>query len=139
MMFSDTTRRRLEQLLPRLASDKDAEVVGAARALQRILSSEGRDFHDLAKAAASEPSVVYKTVYREQPKPQPQPRPEPSEWLRKALYCESLADRLSDRESEFVSDMAVRLRHRPTPTEKQAAWLDAIYHRLLRQRNHAAS
>ncbi len=130
-MFSETARKRLQQLIPRLASDQDGEVVGAVRAIQRVLKTEGRDLHDLAKAASAEQTVVYQTVYRDR---EPA-RPAASEWLKKARECEAVADRLAPREAEFVRDMAVRLQHLREPTEKQAAWLDAIYHRIMRQKN----
>lgn len=134
-MFSETTRKRLAQLIPRLASDQDGEVIGSVHAIIRVLTADGRDLHDLAKAAASEPTTVYQTVYRDRP----QPKPEPSDWLMKARACEEQAESLSPKEAEFVADMAVRLKHLREPTEKQAAWLDAIYHRIIRQRHQNAS
>lgn len=133
-MFSETTRKRLQQLIPRLASDHDGEVVVAVRAIQRVMANEGRDLHDLARAAVTEPTIVYQTVYRERA-PTPGSSAEPSEWLRKATECVAAVGSLTPREAEFVQDMAVRLRHQRAPTEKQAAWLDAIYHRIRRQRN----
>ena len=130
-MFSETTRKRIAQLIPRLGSDQDAEVVVSVRALQRILAAEGRDLHDLARIASLEPTVVYQTVYRERAAPQT----DAGEWLTKARACEAAIGQLAPREAEFVRDMAVRLQHVRQPTEKQAAWLDAIYHRVVRQQN----
>src|SRR5207249_4463121 len=52
---------KLGQLLRLLASDKDGEVVAAARAITKLLKKEGKDWHHLAdklggKAAASSSS-----------------------------------------------------------------------------------
>ena len=44
---------KLDKLLPLLASDKDGEVVAAARAVGRTLAAAGLDFHDLAAAVAA--------------------------------------------------------------------------------------
>ena len=41
------TRQRLAKLIPLLASDKDGEVVAAARAIERALGAVGKDHHDL--------------------------------------------------------------------------------------------
>jgi hypothetical protein len=45
---SSTLTKRLEKLIPLLASDHDGEVVATARAIRSALASEGFDFHDLA-------------------------------------------------------------------------------------------
>ncbi len=39
---------KIRKLLPLLGSDKDGEVLGAARAIHRTLQSAGSDLHDLA-------------------------------------------------------------------------------------------
>jgi hypothetical protein len=46
----------VENLIPRLASPYDAEVVATARALDRALKAEGFDLHDLARMAAAAPA-----------------------------------------------------------------------------------
>lgn len=133
-MFSDLARKRIGQLIPRLASDQEGDVIGAARALHRVLSAEGRDFHDLARAASADPTIVYRTVETRRSRETPD-----GEWLGKAKYCAARPDALRGKEAEFVADMAVRLQHiADGPTERQAAWLDTIYHRLRRQHGEAA-
>jgi hypothetical protein len=42
--------RKLLKLLPLLASDKDGEIIAAARAIVRALASEKFDIHDLASS-----------------------------------------------------------------------------------------
>jgi hypothetical protein len=45
---SSALTKKLEKLIPLLASDHDGEVVAAARAIGSALASEGFDLHDLA-------------------------------------------------------------------------------------------
>jgi hypothetical protein len=40
---------KLALLIPRLASEFDGEIVATVRAIQRILSTTGHDWHDLAR------------------------------------------------------------------------------------------
>lgn len=44
----------LRKLLPMLASDNDAEVVAAVRAIGRVLRNAGADWHDLADVLLSD-------------------------------------------------------------------------------------
>jgi hypothetical protein len=131
-MLSDTGKKRVAQLLPRLASDQPGDVVSSAAALVRVLKSEGKDLHDLAKLLDGKSIIIYRDVFREKPKPQ-------GEWLKKATYCAENDKTLTPKEKEFVSDMAVKLKYQNEPTERQAAWLDAIWHRLQRAAKSQAS
>jgi hypothetical protein len=45
---SSTLTKRLEKLIPLLASNHDGEVIATARAIGSALASEGFDLHDLA-------------------------------------------------------------------------------------------
>jgi hypothetical protein len=45
---SSTLTKKLEKLIPLLASNHDGEVVATARAIGSALAAEGFDFHDLA-------------------------------------------------------------------------------------------
>jgi hypothetical protein len=49
----------VEKLIPRLASDFDGEVVATARAIDRALRANGRDWHDVA--CGGEPPILPKT------------------------------------------------------------------------------
>jgi hypothetical protein len=40
----------ISRLIPRLGSPHDGEVVATARAIERVLKSEKRDWHDVAAA-----------------------------------------------------------------------------------------
>ena len=148
MTLSAIAKKRLTLLIPMLASDKDGEVVASVRQIARTLAAEGKDFHDLVKMLSSEPTIVYQTVFRDRPEKKPQPETSrrkqwdfggqaEGDWIEKADFCADHLDMLSEREAEFVQDMTRKLRRYGDPTEKQAAWLDAIYHRIRRQ-SHAA-
>lgn len=132
-MFSETTSKKLAALIPRLASDQNGEVVATVAAIGRLLRKEGKDWHDFAKAAACEPTVIYKTVYREAA----QQQPGKSDWLRKAEFCAGMDDFLRPNERDFVHDMTAKLKWLDDPSPKQAAWLESIYARL--QRRNAAN
>ena len=116
---------KLAKLIPLLSSDKDGEVVATARAIERTLRAEGCDWHDLATAVTREPEkqIIYI-------KP---PEPEPKDWCELARWCRDHDDeRLNVKERSFVCDMASRLVCGGEPSERQAAWLRAIYAKLQR-------
>src|SRR5580704_7883080 len=48
----------IAQLIPRLASEYDGEVIGTARAIDRVLKSQGLDWHDFAAAVAPQAPPV---------------------------------------------------------------------------------
>jgi hypothetical protein len=106
-----------------LSSDRDGEVVAAARALGRTLAAAGDDFHDLA--ARIEGATVRSAARR----PEPTPHAE-EDWrdIVDWLFNER-SDRLRERELSFVQSVAD---WRGYLTEKQEAWLMSI-HRRLRQ------
>ena len=111
---------KLARLIPRLASEHDGEVVATVRAIARTLKAAGQDFHDLANAIEHEPEVA--VIYLD---PETD---EPSTWHELARWCRDHDDgRLAAKERRFVKDMVARLICDGRPSEKQAAWLRAIY------------
>lgn len=111
---------RLAQLIRLLGSDKDGEVVAAARAIGRVLESAGRHWHDLAEAveAAGEARVIRYAA------PRRPPPPALAEWQRLAMCClRQAGGRLTAGELDFLRSMA----HLPhEPSARQWRWLDAI-------------
>jgi hypothetical protein len=104
-----------------LSSPEPGEVFAAARAIERTLRTVDADWHDLARELA-------------QPLPSPTPGAPPhgpdGDWQAMYEFCRSRPDRLSGREHEFMDT----LEHwRGDLTDKQYAWLVAIYGRLRRQ------
>ena len=114
---------RLAKLIPRLATDHDGEALATVAAIRRTLESAGLDLHTLAEALG-EPAP------EREPKAAPEP---PTTWSELAAWCRDIgASRLGARELEFVTNMSARLILGGAPTERQAAWLRAIYERLKR-------
>jgi hypothetical protein len=114
-----TIAPRLGQLVRLLASDRDGEVVAAARALARTLATAGLDLHELADVIErSEPAA---SVHYEYNAIDPR-APAEARWL--STYH---MHRLSAKEQAFVRSMVAW--GRPA-TERQAAWLQSIAERM---------
>jgi hypothetical protein len=111
-----TTAERLEKLLRMLSSDKDGEVVNAVRAIGRALQASGDDWHGLARRL----SAPAKAQTAEQPR-------QNTDWRAMREFCMQHDSRLRKNEHEFLDNIAG---WRGDLTEKQEAWLVAIYHRL---------
>jgi hypothetical protein len=109
---------RLAKLIRLLASDQAGEVVAAAAAIKRALAAEGTDLNAFADA-----------LIRPQPTQEPRPPPREANWHRVACECQARSNRLSQREQAFIDSIVDWTALRP-PTERQAAWLTAIYRRL---------
>jgi hypothetical protein len=114
---SKFVRERLGQLLRLLASDKDGEVVAAARAIERTLHAIGADFHDLAHMIEAPPLQPVQPLYG-------------TSWQRMAQFCAARRPSLNSRELKFVLDM---VSWRGEPSDAQEDWLIAIYERLCRE------
>jgi hypothetical protein len=111
---------RLGKLLRLLSSDKDGEVLAAAAAIKRMLAAENSDIHEFVDS-----------LCRPQPKQAARPPPREDDWHVVACECQTHSNRLSQREQTFIDDMATWTAFR-APSEKQQAWLAAIYRRVCR-------
>ncbi len=113
---------KLAALIPRLASDKDGEVVATAPAIGRQLPKNGNDWHDLA-ALLTAPAVAY---------PEPDARCGGVTSYREAVNWIITNDDgcLSEEECGFIHDMRRYLSRSGRPTPKQTAWLDVIVEKL---------
>jgi hypothetical protein len=109
---------RLEKLLLMLSSDHPGEVVAAAQAIGRTLKADGTDWHDLASRLTTNPN----------PKPR-RGRDEhrTGDWHVMHEFCLDRDRLLRPREHDFISNLC---EWRGDLTEKQHAWLVAIYQRL---------
>jgi hypothetical protein len=107
-----TLTLRLGKIIPLLGSDRDGEVIGAARAIDRLLKSVGRDWHDVA-ALLRLPAQCRQIAA--------------DDWQSVAQFCVQNSARLSERELDFLATLAS---WRGRPTEKQFAWLRKIAARL---------
>ena len=139
---------KLKRCIRLLASDRDGEIVAAARALNRTLQSAGLDLRAFAdrvtqtngldKAQMQKIYDVDHAAGRRAAEKELAGRmfqnvdasAEPS-WFEIASECRAHPQMIrSDRERQFVNDMCRRLVHGGTPSEKQNAWLRKIYARV---------
>ena len=114
---------RLRQLLLMLSSDQPGEVAAAAAAIGRALKAAGTDWHGLANGLVTEA-----------PQPRARRRRDSDDdaadnWREMHEYCAEHTELLRSREQEFIESLS---EWRGRPTEKQLAWLCAIYARLRR-------
>jgi hypothetical protein len=142
---------KLANVIRRLASDKDGEVVAAARAMVRTLQGIGADIHDVAdriehssNGALSEREMqelydagVKEGVRRVVQKMRAQATHGAPQGVAiqfpaardMAMYCYQRIDRLNEWEHEFVTNMASWTRIKPLSL-KQQAHLEKIYIKL---------
>ena len=135
---------KLGKLIRLLSSDKDGEVLAAARAIGRTLDGEKLTIHDLAEGLASggakfterDAEEIYRRGKADGRREADhdvgfRSVDEPT-WNEIARECKAASGRLSERERKFVSDMVRWTVRDGKPTEKQANWLRAIYARVKR-------
>ncbi len=112
--------QRIAQCIRLLASDRDGEVVAAARALQRTLASVGLDLHALAERIEKTTTVAVTnddvSIYWHQDM---------------AVLVLDSGMRLNARERDFLNHMT---RWSGRPTERQKAWLEALIERSTSRR-----
>jgi hypothetical protein len=143
---------KLKHCIRLLASDRDGEVVAAARALHRTLQNARLDFHALADRVTqvngldkAQMRKIYDAGHaagliegRRAAEKKLAGRmfqnvdadAEPS-WFEIASECRAHPQLIrSDRERQFLNDMCRRLAHGGMPGEKEGAWLRKIYARL---------
>jgi hypothetical protein len=102
---------RLAKLVALLSSDKDGEVLGAVEAMRRLLATVDSDFHDLARALAGE-------------------APADDDWRQLIGRLLEEADRLSDRDYDFLLSMRRHIALGREPSPRQQKWLRDIEAKL---------
>jgi hypothetical protein len=117
---------RLGKLMRMLSWDKPGEVVAATEAIKHTLPTEGLDIHNLADALC-------------QPAPHAETKAQSTlssaddtDWYSVACECGARGNFLTAREQQFISDMVTWTALR-APTEKQQAWLLAIFNWVRRR------
>jgi hypothetical protein len=132
---------KIGKLIRLLSSTKDGEVVAAAHALVRTLEANKLDIHalaqrieagggfdeDLAHAAYSDGFKAGMRTAAAQRQQGSASGPQVDWWVKMARACQRQPDRLSERQEDFVNQMARRTFE---PTEKQARWLRGIFNKL---------
>ena len=139
--------QKLGTFIRMLASERDGEVVAAARAIVRTLKGAGADIHVLAERVEkanggelteAEMRKLYDAGYGAGVRAAEAKQHGPSDfynvdgtpaWHEIARFCQHSRDRLREKERGFIDDMASRTVWRE-PTERQAKWLRSIFHQL---------
>jgi hypothetical protein len=104
----------LDKLIRRLGSSHDGERLATEHAIERVLKTAGRDWHDLADAVA--PPLVPKELT--------------PNWRQLLHFCADHARLLNNRERSFISTLKG---YHSEPSEKQLNWLRSIAVRLARE------
>jgi hypothetical protein len=147
-----TYEQKLADVIRRLASDQDGEVIASVGALKRMLASCNADLNDLASSVErlatggleeAEMNRLFDAGYEKGLADSRRKQAEELavygqrldgsyDWLAIALFCQRENTRVrGDVERTFVNDMAARMSFPGgEPTEKQAVWLLAIFRRL---------
>jgi len=137
--------QKLGDLIRRLGSNHDGEVVATARALQRVLKSAGRDLHQLAgiiekngggELSEAEMEALYSAGYEAGLKAGESRHvatfhniDADGDWYEMAQFCWERADRLSRRHRSFVEGM-VMLAGESELSTKQKVYLKSLYRQL---------
>jgi hypothetical protein len=137
--------QKLGTFIRMLASERDGEVVAAARAIVRTLKAAGADIHVLAervetangsKLTDAEMRKLYDAGYDAGVRAAEDKYPGDLHnvdglpgWNEIALFCQRHSGRLRGNERNFINDMAAQtVWHEPT--ERQAKWLRSIFFKL---------
>jgi hypothetical protein len=139
--------QKLGTFIRMLASERDGEVVAAARAIVRTLKAAGADIHVLAERVETangsmltevEMRKLYDAGYDAGVRAAEAKQHGPDDfhnvdgtpaWHEIARFCQQSRDRLREKEREFINDMTSRTVW-CEPTERQSKWLRSIFYRL---------
>jgi hypothetical protein len=154
-----TTRRddrhgsRLGDIIRKLSSDSDGEIVATIHALRRVLESSGVDVHALADhienghglteadkqeiqhAVESARADGYADGVRAAEARQNgagtfRNTDGKLDWTEVALFVQREKHRLPDKHHEFIDDMAARSAWGREPTQKQHQYLHSLFYKL---------
>jgi hypothetical protein len=127
MNLTPSARVALAKQIRLLASNHDGEVLAAARAIGRSLKAAGHDLHDMAQefvetpSAAPAPSGGFRDPFGDDDG-------DPG-WETMVEVCVRNPGRFTVKEREFLASMEC---WRGEPTERQSAWLAALFKRARR-------
>ena len=102
-----------------LSSQHDGEIVSAARAISRMLKSNGADWHDLVAGLTQQPTSHAPHVAND--------GIDPKDWREMRKVCSDRLHRLRERERKFIDSIG---NWNGDLTEKQFQWLKSIYLRV---------
>jgi hypothetical protein len=151
----DRRGSRLGDVLRRLVSNSDGEIIATVHALRRMLESAGADIHDLAahiengangglseidkQKIRAEIERAHALGYAEGVKAAEAKQHGAGafrntdgslEWSEIALFVQREKHRLPDRHHDFIDDMAARTVYGREPTLKQHQYLHNLFYKL---------
>ena len=149
----DQRGSKLGDVIRRLSSNSDGEIVATVHAMLRMLESFGADIHALAdhvenggglseddkKKIRSEIENARAIGYAEGVKAAEAKQHGTGafrntdgalEWTEVALYCQREKQRLPSKHHEFIDDMASRTVYVREPTPKQHQYLHSLFFKL---------
>jgi hypothetical protein len=133
---------KLAKFVRMLASDKDGDVVAAARAIVRVLETIGADIHDVAdriehsgngRLSEAEMREIYDAGIKEGVRRTEQARrttyiaPQFPSAREMAMHCYQRINNLNEWEREFITNMVLRTRQQIPLYPKQQSKLEQIY------------
>jgi hypothetical protein len=127
-------RDKLGKLLPMLSSDHDGERVGAVAAIERVLKSHDRDWHDLTA------SIVASAAVREPQRSQTEVAPSTTmcaeDMIDLVTWVRGSGTSLGPRSEQFLDGLLERARAYASVfiSPRQQRWLDD----LIRKAREAA-
>ena len=116
---------KIEKIFKLIGSEHDHEALAAVRAIKSILSSQQKNYSDLANHLfnPSPSGPIYSPYYTP-------PRPKYDEkntlWRQMCLDLQEVAD-LTEWEGDFIGDIMIKIVNGGRLSEKQEACLNKIY------------
>jgi hypothetical protein len=145
-----TFEQRIADLVRRLGTDHEGEMVATVLALQRSLAAHDVTFTDLGNAfeklatgdlAEAEMKRLFDAGYAKGVDDAGRKRiaqeavhglrlDGSTDWEAIALYCQREKTRLESKHHQFVDDMASRMAWGREPTDRQGAYLISLFRKL---------
>jgi len=130
LINQDPPRRRIALLVPRLGSSFDGEIIATAKAIERIMTAEGRDWHWLADVIR-EPVKVTTQGPQHSAGSNNVPM---TDWRSVVRFCQLYGvGSLSEKDIHFIDNLSMLRPQRLS--QRQAEWLGDIASRLGMRRS----
>lgn len=116
-MMPATDMRRLRSLILLLSSPADGEVTAAARGIARLLNRHDLSLHDLANSIAPGAARAENSGNGSN---------HSANWHDIAVWLATRSDDLTDKQQDFVRNMAARNPNGRPPSPAQMNWLNGL-------------
>lgn len=129
--MNSAVAERIARIIPRLGSNHDGEVVAAAKAIERILSAEKLDWHEVA-------DLVGNSALRLPQGPAHSWNEMPHQWRSQLLTALLCQPDLSEWEIQFLRSVAQKFSRGFALTDKQVDIIDRLAMRTFSTAREAA-